>query len=77
MFYIIALALLVLGTGGLARIWLLRQRRQRIYHLLEQSSNQYAFIPQDNTTPFERIMRKTVAWSRGPRCWIKILSLKR
>ncbi|MGX8886728.1 type II secretion system F family protein [Raoultella ornithinolytica] len=66
MFYIIALALLVLGTGGLARIWLLRQRRQRIYHLLEQSSNQYAFIPQDNTTPFERIMRKTsrlVSWT--------------
>ena len=66
MFYIIALTLLVLGAGGLTRVWLLKRRRERIYHLLEQSSQQYAFIPQDNTTPVERIMRKTsrlVSWT--------------
>ncbi len=42
MFYIIALTLLVLGAGGLMRVWLLKRRRERIYHLLEQSSQQYA-----------------------------------
>lgn len=66
MFYIIALTLLVFGVGGLTRVWVLKRRRERIYHLLERSSQQYAFTPQDNTTPVERIVRKTsrlVSWT--------------
>lgn len=66
MFYIIALTLLVFGVGGLTRVWVLKRRRERIYHLLERSGQQYAFTPQDNTTPVERIVRKTsrlVSWT--------------
>ncbi|ROS03927.1 type II secretion system F family protein [Raoultella terrigena] len=66
MFYIIALTLLVFGVGGLTRVWVLKRRRERIYQLLERSSQQYAFTPQDNTTPVERIVRKTsrlVSWT--------------
>lgn len=66
MFYIIALTLLVFGVGGLTRGWVLKRRRERIYHLLERSGQQYAFTPQDNTTPVERIVRKTsrlVSWT--------------
>ena len=39
MFYIIALTLLVLGAGGLTRVWLLKRRRERIYHCWNRAAN--------------------------------------
>lgn len=59
MFYVIVLLLLVLGVGGVTRILVQRRRRESVYRLLERSTQQYDYTLQDNTTPVERMMKKT------------------
>lgn len=66
MFYIISLSLLIMGAGGLTRILLRKRHREGIYLLLEQSNQSRTVISRDNTTPVEKMMRKTsrlISWT--------------
>lgn len=66
MFYIIALSLLVVGAGGITRVYIRKRRRENIYRLLVQNSQSLVVSSSDNSTPVEKIMKKTsrlVSWT--------------
>lgn len=60
MFYIMMLLLVMLGLGGMLYSWSQQARRKKLYRLLEMNSfQQQDIVRRDDTSPVERILKKS------------------